>query len=115
MNDETTRQRLVKAALGKLKNNPQRQAQSAAERLIVDAQRITYEVRDIIKPVLAAGGWKDKSALHDLITRSYLDRFTKLSKDELENLLTMLHVEIMIEAVNAAPWGNDAPDHLSGH
>ena len=112
--DHIRHEQIVRAAAGHFAKKYTPQPKDLTEAVTNVAMSITTKVREQIKPVLAAGGWKDKEALRDLVTRAYLEHFVKLSKDELEDLCTMLHVEIFMEGVEANPWGKDKPDVLSG-
>lgn len=87
---------------------------SESDLLYEKAKRSTEYIRNCIKPILQSGGWKDRQSLRVIITKLYLEEFSKYSHEELENLISMLHVEIMMETIEAAPWGNDKPDLLGG-
>ena len=82
MNNEV-KNRIVQAAIGKMRDNPANQPRSPHEALIEQAKQITLSVRELIKPILAAGGWKDKEALRQVVASSYLHNFSTMSKDEL--------------------------------
>lgn len=105
--------RIVDAASKQLKFAP-KERHNPMDALVAKAQQTTIFVRNAIKPVLKAGGWKDREALTDLITRQYLLHFQNYSQEELANLCTMLHTQLMLETVDASPWGDDKPDALSG-
>jgi hypothetical protein len=88
---------------------------SPHERLIYKAELITIALREHIKPTLAAGGYTDKPALRALISTLYLEAFAKaFDKDELLNLCTILHMEIMMETIEVDPFLRGQPDLLSG-
>ena len=91
-------------------------ARSPNDLLLDKAQQITSAMRDHIRPILRAGGWKDKHSLCALITTLYLEAFNKaFDKDELLNICALLHMEIAMENIEANPYDNDAgPDALSG-
>jgi len=108
------RRKIVNAGIGKLKF-AQKKTLSEQDFLIHKAMTLTEAVRTHILPILKERGFfTDKPALTDLITRCYLDGFAKFSKDELENLCTMLHVQIMLESIEQNPLGGSKPDLLSG-
>lgn len=106
------RKRIVSAGLKKF-SFTQPKKKSETDLLVEKAMSVTTALREHIKPILQAGGAKDKPALQELITRLYLDAFVHFSKDELENLCTMLHVQIMMETIDNDPFGTGTPDALS--
>ncbi len=53
-------------------------------------------------------------ALRVTICRMYLEEFCYYSKEELVQLVTMMHLEVMMESIEKNPWANDKPDLLGG-
>jgi hypothetical protein len=104
--------RIVTGALSNFKYAKSKK-KSETDLLVEKAMTVTTAVRNHIKPILAAGGAKDPGALRELIARLYLDAFVHFSKDELENLVTILHVEIMMEVIDKDPYGSGTPDAMS--
>ena len=96
---EEERQRIVNAGIDKLKIKKQLSRHDELEKLFDQVRQITNEVRAIVQPVLAAGARKDEQALRTLLAQLYVERFAKLSKDELEVICTVLHVEIAMENI----------------
>jgi len=110
--NEEERQRIVKAGLSKFSfNKPQKR--SPDDDLIDRAMSITTALREHIRPILQAGGGKDKPALRALITTCYLEAFSKLHKDDLIRLCALLHMEAMIESIETDIYGSGKPDALS--
>lgn len=103
-------QRIRNAALKNFKYTPK--PLNPYELLIEKAVHTTNEVRAFIRPILKAGGHSDKQALVEMVTRQYLERFSAYSKQELENLVTLLHVQIMMESIEMNPLGSDKPTLL---
>lgn len=105
--------KVVDSALNAIKKNP-KFADVPEPPFVIKAKDITIAVRRQIQPILAAGGWKDKHALRELICRLYLEAFHTLDKDEVTNLLTIFHMEVMMETIEADPWGTGKTDLLGG-
>src|SRR6266705_5520449 len=99
MNEEE-RQRIIKAGISKLQG-AQPTKPSPYDELINKTQFVTNALREHIRPILQAGGWRDKPALRALISTLYLEAFSHFSKDELLNLCTILHMELMMETIEA--------------
>lgn len=84
------------------------------ENLVERAKQLTNDIRNQIKPILAAGGWKDKEALRATICTLYVSAFdSSFTKDDLVQICTMLHSELMMETIDADPFGSGSPDLLS--
>jgi len=112
--DPQKRSAIIKDAMSKFKYNPKLQTKSHLELLVEKAKRSTYKVQYDIKPILAAGGGFDKPALQDMVSHLYLEEFNQYSRDELINLVTMMHTEEMMNTIDASPFGKDTPDQLGG-
>ena len=106
------RNRFVAAAAGKFSFN-QKHKLDPTEALLQRAMDITTEIRNFMRPILQAGGWKDEPALRTTIATMYVEAFSHLTKEELENLCTILHLEIMLEDIKSARWGSDQPDLIA--
>jgi len=107
------RRKIVQAGISKLKYT-QKPKLDEYGLLMEKAMTLTNKVRESVLPVLKAGGYfKDKAALTDLISRLYLEGMTKFSKDELENLCTMLHTQLLIETIGQSPFGGSQADAIS--
>lgn len=108
------KQRIVSAGISKLRS-AQPGKPSPYDELIDKTQLVTSALREHIRPILRAGGWRDKPALRALISTLYLEAFSHFSKDELLNLCTILHMELMMETIEANPYDNECgSDALSG-
>ncbi len=92
---------------------------------LTPAQMLLKKLEDIdtamwntqVKPILAAGGYKDKEQLREHIFRCYFQTFDSnknFSKEELIAALTHLHTNIMMGRVEEDPAGTGTPDMLSG-
>lgn len=113
--DKEGRNAFVKAAVQKFYDkSPKPTAHDILHKKVCD---VTEKLRQFVKPILAAGGWKDEPALYDMIFKCYYEAFdTKaaFSHDELAVVLAQLHTEIMMETIKASPFGSDKPDEMGG-
>ena len=112
--DQHERKKIVRAALGKMTFHQKPRQVTAMEQMAEKAFQMSNVIHAQVTPILQAGGWQDKPALKDTITRMHLDLIVHFSKEELENLATMLLTDIMMERIDSSPYGNDTPDLLSG-
>jgi hypothetical protein len=108
------RERVVNDALSKTKFRPK--PPTPEEEVIQRAMDVTIKIRQHIRPILEAGGWfKDPEAMKALIHTLYLQAFTEgFDREELAIICTVLHAPIMIETIEASPYGVDKPDKLGG-
>lgn len=111
--DQHEHKKIVSAALGKFKFNQQREVNPFIL-LIERAKRTTMNVLYQVRPILQAGGGFDKPALSETLTKFYLEEFRNYSKEELENLITMMHVEEAMGIIERDPHGKGTPDLMSG-
>lgn len=81
-------------------------------------ETLTMQIYRLVNPIVASGGYlKDKEALRELVFKSYFEAFDSnkgFSREELAAVLAQLHMEIMIESIEADPAGTGTPDLLSG-
>lgn len=84
-----------------------------AKLLSLEVHRVTKEV---LKQSQAAGHPYNEKAMQALVSKLYLDGFSKWSKDELVFLVTLIHGEIAMaginEAVNMGLEGGQNPDKI---
>lgn len=106
--------RILAAALDKFSFTPKAKKEDPITHLLAKSKAVTNRVRDSIKPLLAAGGWKDQAALQDVIQKLYVDSFWHFDREELLLLVVILHTSIMMQSVADSPWGSETPDLLSG-
>lgn len=105
------------AAKAQLKQKYAPEELDAVARLLKKAEDLTSKVRSAVKPVVEAGGWKDKSALRHFILTLYLEAFdTRLlfTREDLVQICALLHTDIMMETVESDPTLSGKPDLLSG-
>ncbi len=105
----------VSDALSKSKFKPKEP--SEVERLLQKAMDVTSKVREIIKPILAAGGWKDTAAIRHLILTLYLEAFdTQLlfTRDDLIQICAVIHTDIILETIESDPTLSGKKDLLGG-
>ncbi len=112
MNEEE-RQRIVKAGLAKMKI-AQPIKRTPIDDLLDRSQAVVTDVKNHIQPILAAGGWKDKGALQNILEKELLERFAKFDRAELIALVTVMHVAALMSSIEASPYGGSKPDLLSG-
>ncbi len=85
---------------------------STVDLLIVET---TKTVRQQVLPIVQAGGYlKDRKALRAMICKLYLEQFSRLSKDELENMLAVVLTDFLDESIKKSPLGKGSNDLLSG-
>ena len=107
------RDKAVNDALSKVKFKPK--PLTREEALMDRAKQVTISVRQALKPILQAGGAEDRMALLAMAHQFYLEAFNiGFSKEELAVICTIIHVEVMMDVIDANPWGGDKPDQLSG-
>ena len=82
--------------------------------LMDKTKQLTLEVLREIHPILVAGGGHDLNALRQHLALSYVEKFSKFSKDEMVQVLTILHTEIAMNQIATDPSGSGKPDLLSG-
>lgn len=90
---------------------------SPEARLIQKAMDVTTKVREAVKPIVAAGGWKDQAAIRHLIMTLYLESFDTpllFTKDDLVQVCAIIHTDLMMETIEADPTLSGTPDKLSG-
>jgi len=110
---DDSRNRFINAAIDKFR--PKQPPKSPVDLLLDRAQDIVKEVQEIVKPVLAAGGWRDQPALQQLLEKELLERFARFDRHELTALVTVMHVGAMMQSIAASPYGDfNNPDLLSG-
>lgn len=110
---EEYKSKVLKDAFGKMRMG-KKQIFTPEQALIRKAEEMTVAIREHMKPILAAGGWKDKGALRATFTTLYLQAFNSWSKDELINLSALLHMEIAMQRIEADPYASGVSDLLSG-
>ena len=110
---QNSRQKMIADGLNKLGVGKKERHDPVSE-LVFKSKTLATAVQNQIKPILKAGGWKDKPALRATIATLFVQGLHEFSKEELENLCTIFHLEAMMESIEASPWGDDKPDLLSG-
>ena len=84
------------------------------------AETVTISIHQMVNPIVASGGFLDpngKESLRLMIFKMYFEAFDShkgFSREELCALLAQIHMEIMIESIEADPAGTGTPDLLSG-
>lgn len=109
--------RIFKAALHGSKYNPENEALDEAARIMRKAQDVSLKVQAAVKPILEAGGWKDKEAIGSMMSALFIQAFdTRLlfSREDLVLLCTVLHVGAMMQSIEADPTLSGKPDLLAG-
>ncbi len=85
------------------------------EALMNQVEQITIDILEQhIRPILQSGGGHDLLALSSIIVTVYLEKFNTFSKDELIQILSMIHMKVMLDIVQASPTGKTKSDELSG-
>ena|SRR5437660_8258858 len=89
---------------------------SEETRLLEKAMDVATKVRKTVKPILAAGGWKDTAAIRHLILTLYLEVFdtrTLFTHDDLVQVCAVIHTDLMMETIEKDPTLSGTPDLLS--
>lgn len=82
-------------------------------------ETVTIGIHQLIKPIVASGGYLNssgKEALRETVFTMYFQAFDShkaFSREELAAVLSQLHMEIMLESLDADPAGTGTPDLLS--
>src|ERR1041385_3100977 len=108
---------LANAAKAQLKAKYAPDEIDAVNRLLKKAGDVTTKVRETLKPIVEAGGWKDKAAIRHLILTLYLEAFDThllFTREDLVQICALLHTDIMLETIEADPTLSGKPDLLSG-
>jgi|SRR6267378_1812622 len=75
--------------------------------LIGTILKLNNEVRDYIKPIVDAGGLRDKPAMEDQLLKLYLFGFSKFSKDELEAVAAWMLTATAMQGLYPDQLGRD--------
>lgn len=83
------------------------------------AETVTIGIHQMVNPIVASGGYLEpdgKESLRQMIFKMYFEAFDShkgFSREELCALLAQIHMEIMIESLDADPAGTGSPDLIS--
>lgn len=99
---EEERQRILKDGFDqfkKLASADDPVQQGLFDELIARIMRLNQEVKDQIRPILAAGGGKDPKALEKMVHDLYSFAFAKFSKGELEEICAWMLTSTAMEGI----------------